>query len=100
MLTTARTRRSLEVFSREEFAAIVEQMVADQAPRLFAVVQTYGGRLDGRVAAWGMAFDEGAEVVSIDRGLRMSLEAAETAPMLFALDRQIEARLVWLPPAA
>jgi hypothetical protein len=86
------------VFGAEEFATLVEQMAVDQAPRLFAVVQTYG-QLDGRVAAWGMAFDDGAEIVGVDRALRMSLEAADTAPMLFALDGGAEARLVWLRPS-
>lgn len=100
MLATAQNGRSLEVFGREEFAAIVDRMVADQAPRLFAVVQAYCGQLDGRVAAWGMAFDDGAEIVSVERGLRMSVGAAETAPTLFARNPQVEARLVWLPPAA
>lgn len=96
MLAAARTTRSA-MFSAEEFAALVERMVTGQAPRLFAVVQTYG-RLDGRVAAWGMAFDDGAEVVSVDRTLRTSIEAAETAPMLFALDDQVEACVVWFQP--
>jgi hypothetical protein len=51
---------------REEFAELLGGMVADGAPRLFAVVQEYGDRVDGRIAAWGMAFEDRAEVVGVD----------------------------------
>lgn len=52
----------------EEFARLMSEMVAAEAPRLFALVQEYGDRVDGRIAAWGMAFDDGAEVVGTRRG--------------------------------
>jgi hypothetical protein len=58
-------------------------MVADEAPRLFAVVQEYGERVDGQIAAWGMAFADHAEVVSVKRGMRMSLQAPEKALRMF-----------------
>jgi hypothetical protein len=61
-----------------EFTAILESMVADEAPRLFAVVQEYGKRVDGMIVAWGMAFADHAEVVSVTRGMRMSLKARRT----------------------
>lgn len=83
-----------------EFATILEEMVADQAPRLFAVVQEYGDRVDGRIAAWGMAFDDRAEVVSIKGGLRMSLQSPENALRLFKFGSYIRARLVWFNPDA
>lgn len=34
------------------FASIVESTVADESPRLFAIVQEYGERVDCRIAAW------------------------------------------------
>ncbi len=83
-----------------EFAAILESMVVDEAPRLFAVVQEYGERVDGRIAAWGMAFADHAEVVSVERGLRMSLQAPNDAPRLFTVGCHIRARLVWFNPDA
>ncbi|MGH3905992.1 MAG: hypothetical protein ACRDTE_17690 [Pseudonocardiaceae bacterium] len=83
-----------------EFAALLEEMVADEAPRLFAVVQEYGERVDGRIAAWGMAFDDHAEVVSVGRGMRMSLQAPENALRLFKFGSHIRARLVWFNPNA
>jgi hypothetical protein len=82
-----------------EFAAILEEMVTDEAPRLFAVVQEYGERVDGTIAAWGMAFADHAEVVSVARGTRMSLQTAENALRMFASGGHIQARLVWLSPA-
>lgn len=83
-----------------EFAAILEEMVADEAPRLFAVVQEYGDRVDGRIAAWGMAFADHAEIVSVKRGLRMSLQAPENALRMFKFGSHIRARLVWFNPDA
>jgi hypothetical protein len=83
-----------------KFAAILEGMVADEAPRLFAVVQEYGERVDAQIVAWGMAFAGHAEVVSVDRGLRMSLRAPENALPGFAFGSHIRARLVWFNPEA
>ncbi|MFB9691052.1 hypothetical protein [Amycolatopsis plumensis] len=78
-----------------EFAAILEEMVADEAPRLFGVVQEYGERVDGRIAAWGLAFDDHTEVVSAGRTRQMCLQAPENALRLFRVGSQIRARLVW-----
>lgn len=88
------------VCDEPEFAAILEEMVADEAPRLFAVVQEYGERVDGRIVAWGMAFDDHAEVVSVGRTRRMSLQSPENALRLFKVGSHIRARLVWFNPDA
>lgn len=83
----------------EEFAALVDNMVADIAPRLFAVVQEYGDRVDATCAAWGMAFDDHAEVVGVE-GVRASLRSAENALRYFRCGSHITPRLVWVNPAA
>ncbi len=83
-----------------EFAAIVESTVADEAPRVFAIVQEYGERVDGRIAAWGMAFDDHAEVVAVAHGMRGSLRTPEDALRLFNRGSHIRARLVWFNPDA
>lgn len=75
-------------------------MVADEAPQLFAVIQEYGERVDGRIAAWGMSFDDHAEVVSVARGVRESLRTPQDALHLFHLGSHIRARLVWFNPDA
>lgn len=82
------------------FAAIMESIVADEAPRLFAIVQEYGERVDGRIAGWGMAFDDHAEVASLDRAIRGSLHVPEDALRLFNFGSHIHARLVWFNPDA
>ncbi|MGH3905496.1 MAG: hypothetical protein ACRDTE_15120 [Pseudonocardiaceae bacterium] len=84
----------------EEFATLLENMVADEAPRLFAVMQVYGERVDARIAAWGMAFQDRAEVVAVDRRLRMNLQAPENALRGFNLGRHMRARIVWFDPGA
>ncbi|MCC8244231.1 hypothetical protein [Saccharothrix luteola] len=81
-----------------EFAALLETMAATSAPRVFAVVQEFGERLDGWVVGWGFAFDDRAEVFSVHDHSRMSLGKPENALHLFSSPRnQLKARLVWLP---
>jgi len=48
----------------------MEGMVASNAPRLFAIVQERGERVDGRIAAWGMAFYDDVEIVGADGDVR------------------------------
>ncbi|MGW1682051.1 hypothetical protein [Saccharopolyspora sp. NPDC002376] len=82
------------------FGAILECIVADEAPRLFAIVQEYGERVDGRIAAWGLAFADHAEVIAVGGGLRMSMAAPESALRGFTFGSRIRARLVWFNPDA
>lgn len=83
-----------------EFALLVDDMVSDEAPRLFAIVQEYGLRVDGRIAAWGMAFPDHAEVVSVEYDQRMSLDDPDSARRLLGRGNDITARLVWVESAA
>lgn len=80
------------------FAAILESIVADTAPRLFAIVQEYGERVDARIVAWGIAFDDHAEIAA--RGIQGSLHTPEDALRFFNLGSHIRARLVWFNPDA
>jgi len=84
----------------DEFAVLIDGMVADFAPRLFAIVQEYGEHADGRIAAWGMDFDDHADVVSVEGGVRMTLQAPEKALARFRWGEHITARLVWVNPDA
>ncbi|MGI8307069.1 hypothetical protein [Saccharopolyspora hattusasensis] len=86
--------------SEQQFAAMLQRMVANEAPRLFAVVQEYGDRVDRRVAAWGMAFADHAEVVAVDGGLRMNLRKPTNALHAFHIGSHVRARLVWFTPDA
>lgn len=83
-----------------EFNQMVAEMVADEAPRLFAVVQVYRERVDGRIAAWGMAFDEHADIVSVDNGTSVRLSSPERAAYGFNHRPDIIARVMWVNPDA
>ncbi|MFE1958376.1 hypothetical protein [Streptomyces sp. NPDC059479] len=81
---------------REEFSVLLKELVADTAPRLFAVAQEYGDRVDGRVAAWGMAFEDHAEVISIDGHRRHCVPSPERALRAYRFGTRIVPHLVWL----
>nr|CEL18995.1 hypothetical protein [Kibdelosporangium sp. MJ126-NF4] len=88
------------LYGEAEFAKQMEGLVADEAPRLFAVVQEYGERVDGRIAAWGMAFDGCADVIATEDGSRVNVRDPESALHLFAVGTRIRAHLVWVNPEA
>ncbi|MGB9278772.1 MAG: hypothetical protein WCB57_01595 [Pseudonocardiaceae bacterium] len=81
-----------------EFTELVDEMVADEAPRLFAVVQEYGERVDGRIAAWGMAFEDRTEIVSVDHRMYLNLSSPQRAACLLSHRPHVTARLVWVNP--
>ncbi|WP_147286165.1 hypothetical protein [Streptomyces corynorhini] len=89
-----------------EFIALTEELVAVTAPRLFAVVQSHEPEgaapeeCDARVAAWGMAFEEVSEVVSVDSGCRLSVRSLERVVRMFGGGADISARVVWVSPGA
>lgn len=89
----------LPLCGREQFDNMLAELAARHAPRRFAVVQEYGDRLDARVAAWGMGFDDRADMVSVEGRRWMTLGAAEHAPMFFARTPKISASVLWLDPA-
>lgn len=80
----------------DEFAARLRCLVAAAAPRVFAIVQEYGERVDARIGGWGVAFGDHAEVVSLDGGLRMRLRDPADALDGFRVGSRIRAHLVWL----
>ncbi len=83
--------------SEEEFAEEVRDLVAADAPQVFALVEEYGERLDGCVVAWGMVFDDHVDVLSVNSGRRARLPSVELAHRAFSEHRKI--RLVWTSPA-
>lgn len=83
-----------------QFTEILAGMVADFAPRMFAVMQVYGERVDARIAAWGMAFEDRIKVFAVDGWQPMTMQAPEDALPGFAWGRHITTRLVWVDPAA
>ncbi|KPI03719.1 hypothetical protein OK074_4886 [Actinobacteria bacterium OK074] len=74
-------------------------LVTATAPRLFAVVEQFtadDGEPDARVAAWGLAHDDGsAQVASVGGGFRMSLRTPERAAQLVSRRSGSTGSLVW-----
>lgn len=79
-----------------EFTALINEMVAEEAPRVFAVVQELGDRADARIAAWGLSFADRAVAYS-HRGTMMTLSSADRALFVFERGSRLRPRLVWLP---
>lgn len=82
------------------FTELVAEMVADQAPRVFAIVLEYGGQVDARIVAWGMALDEGAYVATVDGRNQYALAEPENALRYVRCGTNATPRLVWADPAA
>jgi hypothetical protein len=78
-----------------DFMTLVAEMVADQAPRLFAVVLEFGDESEGRVAAWGMAFDDHAYMTTADGRNQYALAEPENALRYVRRHPDITPHLVW-----
>lgn len=81
------------------FADEIRALVEATAPRLFAVVErfyTSDGAHDARVAAWGLAHEDGsAQVTAVDGGFRMSLRTPDRAAHMISLRPGSVGCLVW-----
>jgi hypothetical protein len=86
--------------SEEAFVEVIQGWVADAAPRLFAVVQEYGDRVDARIAGWGIAFEDRADILGVDGAIHKGLRRAEDVLQLFHFGTHITSRLVWFNPDA
>lgn len=81
----------------ELFTAEIDKMVAADAPRVFALCEEIGDRVEAVTIAWGMDFDGRAEVVSAaDDGVSGVFGSAERARWLFSAHGKTKVRLVWL----
>lgn len=81
----------------ELFATEIKMMVVDDAPRVFALCEEIGDRVDATTIAWGMDFNDRVEVVSAaDDGVSGVFGSAERARWLFSAHDKIKVRLVWV----
>ncbi|MBB5805375.1 hypothetical protein F4560_005143 [Saccharothrix ecbatanensis] len=82
------------------FTALLHEVAKEEAPRFFAIVEEYGNAEDARVAGYGLAYADRAEVDAVEGGFRLSSESAESARTLFEITSGDEAvrrvHLVWL----
>lgn len=77
-----------------EFTALIQEMVDEEAPKLFAIVQEYGDRVDAAVAGWGLSFADRA--VAFDNGgSALVLRSAESATRLLRGGPHVTSRLCW-----
>lgn len=88
------------VCGEEQFATVLRSMVAVNTPKVFAVVEEFGERVDARIAAWGLDFGGRAEVVTVDFGTRMGLSSADDALLVFRGGHRTRPRFVWYDPNA
>jgi hypothetical protein len=82
----------------EEFTEVVAEMVADEAPRLFAIVAEFGDRVDAKCAAWGLAFDGHAYVVGVNGSTYYSVVKPEDVLRRFRVGNRVTPRVVWFDP--
>lgn len=74
----------------------VRGMVEEHAPRRFAVFQDLGEQVDGRIAAWGMAFDDHVDIVDANASSWMSLTTPRLALRRYARPPEITTRIIWI----
>lgn len=79
--------------SEEEFSRLVQVIVDDFQPRVFALVEEHGDRIDGELFAWGLEFEGRAAVFAPEGELYAKCDSATKAHHLFSRIRKI--RLVW-----
>lgn len=85
--------------TEEEFAEAVNDMVAEEAPRLFAVVQELGDRVDARIAGWGLAHEDHVDVLGVGSSVHRGGSRPEDMLRYFHRRDRITAHIVWPNPA-
>ncbi|NUT48658.1 MAG: hypothetical protein HOV94_15325 [Saccharothrix sp.] len=92
------------LWSKEEFTRLMRELAVDEAPRLFALVEEYGEGEDARVAGYGLAYEDRADVNSVEGDFQLHSQNAESARMLFGISSQSagvrQVHVVWLDEAA
>jgi hypothetical protein len=78
-----------------EFAGLVTEMVADHAPRVFAVVEESGTRVDARVAGWGLAYEDHVDVIGVDGHVHLGAASPERILRRFGRRPRTTAHIVW-----
>nr|CEL16806.1 hypothetical protein [Kibdelosporangium sp. MJ126-NF4] len=82
------------------FDKLMAEMVADQAPRVFAVVLEFGEQTDAQIVAWGMTLDGGAYMTTVDGRNQFVLAEAENALRYVPSRSNITPHIVWATPGA
>jgi hypothetical protein len=87
-------------WSSEEFGRLMRERAVADAPRLFALVEEHGEKEDVRVAGYGLAYEDRADVNTVEGDFRLDSQSAESARALFEISsRSIGVRrvhVVWV----
>ncbi|MBP2333864.1 hypothetical protein JOF41_000042 [Saccharothrix coeruleofusca] len=79
---------------------VVRAVAREAPPRRFAIVEEYGDGEDARVAGYGLAYDDHAQVNSVEGDFPLKSRNAETARAVFELSSNWtgarRVHLVWL----
>jgi hypothetical protein len=81
-------------WTEDEYRRQVADLVADETPAMFAVVEDRDDRSDGWVAAWVLEFRGRAEAIGADGVLRMTASSADRVRARFGRKPGVTARLV------
>ncbi len=78
----------------QDIPAVLETLVAQHAPRMFALVEQDIDLLEDQVFGWGLQFDDHAYVVACDGASQVSCTTADHAVAMFAVAGR-DLRLIW-----
>ncbi|HLX47911.1 MAG TPA: hypothetical protein VKS82_06240 [Streptosporangiaceae bacterium] len=82
------------LWTEDEYQQLVAELVAEESPTVFAVVEDRDDRQDGRIAAWVLEFPDETEVICTDGVVRMSLSSVDRVLARFGRQPGVTARLV------
>ena len=74
------------------------EIVHENAPRRFAVVQDWGENMDGRVAAWGLAFPEEIQIIDDAFNVHEVVSSVERAIRRYTRPPYLKAWVHWIDP--
>lgn len=83
------------LYGSAEFTELVTGMVTDHAPRVFAVVEEYGTRVDARVVGWGLAYDDHVDVIGVHGTVHLGAAAPDKVLSRFGWGDRLTAHIVW-----
>ncbi|KAB1933773.1 hypothetical protein F8271_24175 [Micromonospora sp. ALFpr18c] len=81
--------------TQKEFHLMLVELANAFAPRRFAICEEHGDRIDGRVFAWGLAFEDSALLCDDEQALTGRFRSPDSAVRLFARSGR-RLRLIWI----
>lgn len=87
-------------WSAEQLTGLMRELAVAEAPRLFALMAEYGEGEDARVAGYGLAYADRADVNSVEGDFQLHSQSAESARTLFEISSKSagvrQVHVVWL----